>query len=71
MTEDEAKRRFMTLNLVRFLGLLFVMAGAANIAEKWLPDLAPWLGALLMVNGIADFFLAPMLLKRSWQKRDK
>ncbi len=71
MTEEQAKSRFMTLNLVRLLGLAFVMAGAANIAGKLLPELAPWLGALLMANGVADFFLAPRFLKRRWQNQDK
>jgi hypothetical protein len=67
MTEEEAKKRFMQLQLVRLLGVAFVMAGAANVAGKWLPDLAPWLGLILMINGAVDFFVLPMLLKKKWQ----
>lgn len=71
MTEEQAKRRFMLLNLVRLFALLFVMAGAANVAGKWLPDLAPGLGLVLMIVGLVDFFGAPMILKRMWQNEDK
>lgn len=70
MTEDQAKQRFLVLNLVRLLALLIVMAGVANIAGRFLPDLSPMLGYVLLVFGAADFFGAPVLLKRIWQGRD-
>jgi hypothetical protein len=69
MTEDEAKRRFMLLNLVRLTALGFVMAGAANVAEKLLPEFAPVLGFVLLVIGVVDFFIAPVLLKKYWRQR--
>jgi hypothetical protein len=69
MNETEAKQKFMLLNLLRLIAIGFVMAGAANVADKLLPEYAPWLGAVLMVIGIADFFFAPMLLKRYWRKQ--
>lgn len=71
MTETEAKQKFMILNLVRLIAIGFVMAGAANIAGKLLPELAPWLGAALLIIGLADFFFAPMMLKKIWRKREQ
>ncbi len=68
MTEDEAKRRFVLLNIVRLFAVILVMAGAANVAGKLLPELSPVLGYILIVVGAADFFLAPILLKRLWQR---
>jgi hypothetical protein len=66
MTEEQAKRRFLILNMVRLGGLIIVMLGVANVNGKLLPDFSPWLGGFLMVAGAADFFFAPMLLKRGW-----
>lgn len=66
--EKLARQRFNTLNLVRFLGVGFVFAGAANVGGKLLPDLAPWLGFILMVNGVADVLLIPALLKKKWAR---
>jgi hypothetical protein len=67
MTEEQAKKRFMILNLVRFSALAFIFAGAANIGQKLLPELTPTLGYVLLVIGAIDFFLAPVLLKRMWR----
>ncbi len=66
MTEEQAKRRFLILNMVRLGGLIIVMLGIANVNGKLLPELAPWLGGFLMAAGATDFFFAPMLLKRGW-----
>jgi hypothetical protein len=69
-TEELARKRFMTLNLVRFGAIAFVFAGAANIGGKLLPDLSPVLGYVLLVLGAVDFFAAPALLKRGWRNPD-
>ncbi len=71
MNEELAKERFMRLNLTRLIGLLSVMAAAANIAGKLLPSLSPWLGYILLINGAVDFFLLPVLLKAKWRKQDR
>jgi hypothetical protein len=68
MTEEQAKQRFMLLNLVRFSAIALVFAGIANIGGKLLPSLMPGLGLVLVVAGVVDFFVAPMLLKKMWQK---
>ncbi len=71
MSEEQAKQRFMILNLVRFSALAFIFAGAANVGGKLLPDLAPTLGYVLLVIGAIDFFLAPVMLKRMWRTPDQ
>jgi hypothetical protein len=71
MTEDLAKRRFLTLQVLRLVALALVMLGAGNIKGKLLPGLSPYLGFALLVFGAVDFFLLPMLLKRIWQKTDQ
>jgi hypothetical protein len=67
MTEEQAKQRFLILNLVRLSGLMVTMLGMANIMGKFAPGLAPFLGGVLIVMGAADFFFAPILLKRMWR----
>lgn len=71
MSEEQAKQRFMILNLVRFSALAFIFAGAANIGGKLLPELTPTLGYVLLVIGAIDFFLAPVMLKRMWRTPDQ
>lgn len=68
--EETARRRFMVLNLVRFMAIALVFAGAANIGGKLLPSLSPTLGYVLLIFGALDFFLAPALLKRGWRSPD-
>jgi hypothetical protein len=68
MTEEEAKRRFFILQFTRLFAVIMVALGAANVAGKLLPDLSPMLGYVLLVVGAADFFIAPIILKRMWQK---
>jgi len=71
MSEDQAKQRFMLLNLVRLSGLILVMVGLANVMGKLAPDLAPWFGRVLLVMGVADYYFAPMVLKRAWRNGDQ
>lgn len=71
MTEEQAKQRFLVLNLVRLSGLIIAFAGIANVGGKLAPDLAPGLGLVLLIMGTVDFFFAPMLLKRAWQNQDQ
>ena len=72
MNSDEtlAKRRFMILNLVRLVAIGIVVAGIANLGGKFLPDMTPWLGYILLVIGAVDYFVAPAFLKRQWRTPD-
>jgi hypothetical protein len=69
MTEELAKKRFMTLNLMRFTAIIIVGVGIAILGGK-LP-LDPIAGYLFLVIGALDFFLIPKILKRAWQKQDQ
>jgi hypothetical protein len=71
MNEDVAKKRFMILNFVRFSALAFIFAGAANVGGKFMPEMTPTLGHVLLIIGAIDFFLAPVLLKRMWRTPDQ
>jgi amino acid transporter len=71
MTEEQARKRFMILNLVRLGALVMAFAGVLNIAGTLLPDLAPGLGYGLLIFGAFDFFAAPILLKRAWRNADR
>lgn len=68
--EKQARKRFMTLNMVRIGGVVFLLLGAANVGGKFAPSLGPWLGYFFLVNGIADILLIPNLLRKSWTKSD-
>lgn len=70
MMEDAealAKKRFMILSGVRLLGIPFVVAGLLNMTGQLLPDLAPWLGIALLLNGIVDIMIIPPMLARKWK----
>ena len=59
--EDLARQRFMILNLVRF--------GAIGAHFRRDADRGA-LGYVLLIVGVLDFFLAPVLLKRNWRNPD-
>ncbi len=63
-----ARKRFNILNMVRFFGVATAFLGAANVGGKILPDFAPWLGFVLIVNGAVDVLLLPALLKKKWAR---
>lgn len=70
MTEEQAKQRFMILNLVRLVALMIVVAGVANLGGALLPDLSPMLGYVLLIAGALDFFLVPVILKNAWRRQE-
>jgi hypothetical protein len=74
MNSDErealAKQRFFLLSAMRFVAVILVMLGMANIAGRLLADFAPYLGYVLLVIGALDFFIAPVVLKKAWAKQD-
>ena len=70
MTEDQARQRFMVMNLMRIFALVLVALGIANIAGRLLPDFSPILGYVLLIAGALDFFLVPIILKKHWQTPD-
>lgn len=68
--ETQAKQRFIILNIMRFSGAVIVIMGLAISAGRLFPDFPPLLGYLFIVLGMFEFFLFPILLKKSWNKKD-
>ena len=69
MTEDQARQRFIVLNLVRLTGLFAALFGLAIIAGKL--DLPRELGYVAFVIGLFDAMLLPPLLARKWKTPPK
>lgn len=70
--ETEIKRRFLLYNLVRLGGLTIFFIGIA-IAYGDVVREGGWprLGLIIAVLGAIDALVAPMILKRSWDKGDQ
>ncbi|MEY2942825.1 MAG: hypothetical protein RLY97_839 [Pseudomonadota bacterium] len=62
---DPAKKRFFTLQMIRFAGVIMAIIGAGIVAEKIaLPVL---LGYFLLINGLVDVFVIPQILVKKWK----
>jgi hypothetical protein len=70
--EDVWKRRFLAYSAVRLGGLVIFFLGIAiaygNVVRQggW-----PQLGAIIAILGALDTVLAPRLLKKAWDERDR
>jgi hypothetical protein len=71
MTEQEAKRRFLMLNLFRFVSLVVALFGIYVFQTEMLGPELNWVGIVFAVLGIAEFFLLPVIAKKFWNKRDQ
>ncbi len=71
--EKKAKTRFWTLQLLRFSAVGMVFGGAYLAYGEGAADggAMSLIGKLLLVLGAADFFFAPILLRKLWEKIDK
>ena len=71
MNPDEAlaRKRFVTLQLIRLAGLIMMFLGFAVIAAKI--DWNKWVGCFLVLNGAFDALLLPPLLARRWRSAGK
>lgn len=67
MTKDPAFKFFLTMQLGRFAGVAFVIAGLMAIQRQI--DLPEWTGYPLVIVGMATFFLVPRYLARKWRSR--
>jgi hypothetical protein len=73
MNDEELwRKRFQLFAAIRLFGLLTFMLGLA-IAFSDLVRPGGWklLGGILVVIGVIDAVLAPRILKRSWERREK
>jgi len=65
MNEDQAKARFLVIQLVRLVGIGLSLFGLLVIARKI--DLPIEAGYVLFVVGMLDAMIAPILLTRRWK----
>jgi hypothetical protein len=65
MNEDQAKARFMVIQLVRLIGIGLALFGLLVIARKI--DLPIEAGYVFFVIGMLDAMLFPILLTRRWK----
>jgi hypothetical protein len=65
MSNDPAKARFLIIQALRWAGAACIFIGLLVVNRRidW-PELA---GYLLILNGLADVFVLPMVLARRWK----
>lgn len=74
MADDEElwRGRLAIYSLVRFGGLAIFFLGLAIIYTSLLrPGGWPQLGAVVAILGVVDALVAPRLLRRSWERKDR
>jgi hypothetical protein len=72
--DDEARgrTRLLAYTLVRAAGLaIFLIGVAITYTDLIRPGGWPQLGAIIAIAGVLDALLAPRLLKKSWDARDR
>lgn len=65
MNDDQAKGRFLAIQLIRLTGVGLTLFGLLIIARKI--DLPIEAGYVLFVIGLIDALIAPILLARRWK----
>ena len=65
MNEAQAKKRYFTIQAVRWAGVLMVMLGLAILVGKI--DWPPLVGWLIAANGLIDATIIPLMLTRRWR----
>lgn len=72
MDEGLARQRLLIYTLVRLGGVVIFFLGVAIIYTDLLrPGGWPQVGAVISIVGAIDAFVAPRLLKRAWDERDR
>lgn len=66
MTEDQAKRRFFVLAILRFSGVALAFLGIAVVMKR-LIEPADIIGTILIAVGAFDVLVFPTLLLRRWK----
>ncbi len=69
---DVWKRRFILFTAARIFGILTLIAGLAiSFGDVLRPGGWPLVGGILMIMGVTDAVVAPILLRKHWAERDK
>ena len=66
---DPAAARWLAIQLIRAVGVAFVLVGLLQTAGKFGPfaDLPRWLGYVLVAIGFVDVFVVTRLMARRWR----
>jgi hypothetical protein len=67
MIEDLARKRFFTLALLRFGGVVLAFVGISIIAKRWIEP-SEIVGGALVAVAIVDVMILPMILIRRWRR---
>ena len=62
---DPAKARYYFMSLHRLIGGVLVLLGLMVVSETL--DWSPIVGYALLVVGLLDFFIAPLIFARMWR----
>lgn len=65
INSDPARKRFLTIQAVRTAGVVMVLLGMLVLRGEI--DWHPAIGWVLLINGMADVFVVPLLLTRRWR----
>ena len=73
MADDDVwKRRFMVFSAARVFALLTMIAGVAiSFSDLIRPGGWPLVGGILIIMGLIDAIVAPLLLKKHWAEQDR
>lgn len=72
MDDDVARRRLLIHSLIRLGGLALFFLGVAIMYTNLVrPGGWPQLGAIVAIMGVLGSILAPRLLKRAWDEKDR
>lgn len=72
MDDETARKRLLVYTALRFGGLLFFFLGIAIMyTNVFRPGGWPQLGAIIVIVGVVDAFIAPRLVKRAWDRQDE
>jgi len=73
MADNEVwKRRFILFTAARVFGILTLIAGLAiSFSDVLRPGGWPLVGSILIIMGVTDAIVAPMMLRKHWAERDK
>ena len=70
--DTQAQRRLLAYSLVRLGGLAILFLGIAIMYTDLLrPGGWPQVGAIVAILGAIDALLAPRILKKAWDRRDR
>lgn len=72
MDDRTARNRLLAYTAVRFAGLAIFFLGIAIIYTNLVrPGGWPQVGAIVAIMGVMDALLAPRLLKKAWDEKDR